>query len=182
MGGDPPPDDPTSSLVARFRKGDGAAGRALVDRYRPAIVAFCRRYVGDEAEDAAQEVFRRAIEAREAPERFRAWLFRVARNHCLNLLRAGRRGASPLPSASGLRDAASGPLTHLVREEQREAFADALASLPEAQREALLLRYGDGLARGEIAEVLGVPESVVKSRLFEGMKRLRARLPPPSRG
>src|SRR5262245_21975105 len=127
----PPGDDPTPSLVARFRNGDEAAGRALVDRYRPAIVAFCRRHVGDEAEDAAQEVFRRAIEAREAPERFRPWLYRVARNHCLNLLRAGGREASPLPPASGLRDAASGPLTHLVREEQRGAFADALASLPE---------------------------------------------------
>ncbi len=181
MDADPPPDDPTPSLVARFRTGDEEAGRALVDRFRPAIVAFCRRYVGDEAEDAAQEVFRRAIEAREAPERFRAWLYKVARNHCLNLLRAGR-GAASLPSEAELRAAASGPLTHLVREEQREALAEALASLPEAQREALLLRYGDGLARGEIAEVLGVQESVVKSRLFEGMERLRARLPRPSQG
>ncbi|MGH7151667.1 MAG: sigma-70 family RNA polymerase sigma factor [Planctomycetota bacterium] len=76
----------------------------------------------------------------------------------------------------------SRPFMHLVREEQREAFGEALASFLEAQREALLLRYGDGLSRGEIAEVLDVPESVMKSRLFEGMRRLRARLPPPSKG
>jgi RNA polymerase sigma-70 factor (ECF subfamily) len=78
-----------------------------------------------------------------------------------------------LPAASQVFEALTGNLTRLVKDEERSRLSELVKKLPETQREALRLRYVEGLSRAEAAEVLEVPESVVKSRLFEGLKRLR---------
>ena len=170
-------DDLTPSLVVRLRAGEADAG-ALLDRlYRDAVVRFARGYLRDEqeAEDAAQDVFAKVLASDAVPERFRVWLYRVARNHCLNLLRARarRRDDASLPSRADPTAALTGQLTRLVGLEDRAQVARALDALGEDQREVLRLRYADGLSRAEIAEVLELPESVVKSRLYEGLRRLR---------
>jgi RNA polymerase sigma-70 factor, ECF subfamily len=175
----PPEDrrDMTPSLVIRLRQGDPEAGGLLQALYRDAMIRFCRGHLGamDDAEDAAQEVFCKVIQARQVPDDFRVWLYRVARNHCLNLLRARgrRRDRARLPSGSDLAAAGTGTLTRLVEEEDEAVMARSLEALPEPQREALRLRYAEGLSREEIGRVLDVPASVVKSRLYEGLKRLR---------
>jgi len=81
-----------------------------------------------------------------------------------------------LPSASQLGTAATGNLTRLLKRENWSRVNHLIKTLPQTQREALSLRYGEGLSRGEIAEVLELPSSVVKSRLFEGLKKLRGHL------
>ena len=174
---DRPSPDLTPSLVAKLRAGDAEAGALLNELYRQAMIRFCWGYLGkvEEAEDAAQTVFCKVIEATEVPNNFRAWLYKIARNHCLNVLRgrARRRDDRALPSESRLAADSTGNLTRLVRQELRSRIVHLLGALPASQREALRLRYAEDLSRAEIAYVLDIPESVVKSRLFEGLKTLR---------
>jgi RNA polymerase sigma-70 factor (ECF subfamily) len=177
-----PPDgqqsDLTPSLVARLRKGDTTTGNLLDQLYRRPLVRFCYGYLHDQqaAEDAVQEVFCRVLRASEVPDDFRAWLYRLVRNHCVSLLRAGdrRREQQVRPPPSHLADAATGNLTRLVKLETRAQMAQAVAELPEEQREVLMLRHGEGLSRAEISQVLEIPESTVKSRLFQAVNKLRA--------
>jgi RNA polymerase sigma-70 factor (ECF subfamily) len=172
-------EDLTPSLVVRLRRGDPGAG-ALLDRlYREKLVRFCWGYLGriEEAEDAVQDICYRVLTATNIPDTFRPWLYKTARNHCFSALRrrARRLDGEPLPAASQVHEILTGHLTRLVNEEQRSRLSELVRSLPDEQREVLRLRYVEDLSRTEIAEVLEVPESVVKSRLFEGLKRLRER-------
>ena len=110
------------------------------------------------------------------PHNFRAWIYKIARNRCLDVIRAKgrRREDQDLASASRVDDDLTGCLTRLVRREQRAHLRRALAALSENHREVLHLRYAEDLSREEIAQVLGLPEPVVKSRLYEGMVKLRS--------
>ncbi len=147
--------------------------------YRDALTRFCWGYLGrvEEADDAVQDIFCKILAAPDIPaaDQFRPWLYKIARHHCLNLLRdrAARKDGVALPAGSQAFEAATGNLTRMVREELRSKLAEMVHALPEDQQEILRLRYVEDLSRAEIAAVLEVPESVVKSRLFEGLKRLR---------
>ncbi|MEM6568285.1 MAG: RNA polymerase sigma factor [Planctomycetota bacterium] len=169
------PGRPTS-LVDRLRAGDPDAARELESDYRPALVRYAYGILGDAAaaEDAAQEVLVKALAATAVPESVRPWLYRIARNHCLNLLRYDRvRGEQALPSRSPFTDSRTGHLTRLVRAENEEELRERLERLTPEHREVLELRYGEDLGREEIAVVLDLAPSIVKSRLYEAMKRLR---------
>ena len=167
----------TPALIGLLRAGAPDAGALLDELYRDALVRFCWGYLGhvEEAEDAVQDVCYKVLGTKTVPDAFRSWIYKIARNHCLNLLRRRtRRKEGPgLPPASQLHEVLTGTLTRLVRDEQRSRLGELVLSLSEAQREVLRLRYVESLSRAEIAEVLGIPESVVKSRLFEGLRRLR---------
>lgn len=171
----------STMLVERLRRGDPAAMGILQSRYRARLVQFCWGYLEDieEAEDAVQDVFCKVLEAAVIPDQFRPWVYRVARNHCLNLLRsrARRVDRAAIPAASQVGAALTGQLTGMVRDEARAKVISAVAQLPESVREALRLRYVENLSRAEIAEILEVPESQVKSRLFEGLQKLRETVP-----
>lgn len=166
-----------ADLVLRLRAGDAQAADVLQRVYREPIVRFCWGYLGqlEEAEDAFQDICCKVLSATQVPDQIRAWLYRIARNHCLNLRRkkATRREAGAAPGTSRWNEALTGQLTRMVKAEERSRLAEAVASLSEEQGEALRLRYVEELSRAEIAEVLEIPEPVVKSRLFEGLKKLR---------
>lgn len=170
-------DDTMSLLVAQLRAGDPRAGALLGDLYRDALVRFCWGYLGrvDEAEDAVQDICYKVLRTEDIPDSFKSWLYGTARNHCLNLLRreARRKDDGELPAASQVHEVLTGHLTRLVRSEEQSRISELVRSLPETQREVLRLRYVENLSRVEVAEVLRIPESLVKSRLFEGLKRLR---------
>jgi RNA polymerase sigma-70 factor (ECF subfamily) len=144
---------------------------------RESLVRFCSGYLGnrDEAEDAAQEVLGRAIALEGQIADRPTWLRRTARNHCLNLLRTRRRrrDGERLPTDPPFARSLAGPLTRMAGAERERAVRDAVAALTDEQREALWLRYGENLPRAEIAAILDVEESVVKSRLHEALEKLR---------
>lgn len=168
----------TPALVARLRDGDPDAGLALTQLYREALLRFCWGYLGrvDEAEDAVQDVCCKILASDSVPDSFRPWIYKLARNHCLNVLRGRDRrvDGEQLPAASQVLDVLTGNLTRLVKDEQAQRVSELICELAEPIAEILRLRYVEELSRREIAEVLGISEPLVKSRLFQGMKHLRS--------
>jgi RNA polymerase sigma factor (sigma-70 family) len=156
-------------LVALTRKGQPAAFEALVQRYESRLLAFCRHMLGsrEDAEDVLQEVFAAAYNAMLGDDRainVRPWLYRIARNRCLNHLRR------PVPVGQDSMDiferdggATTSDTVH-KREEFRQIVAD-VQDLPETQRTALLLREIDALSYDQIAEAMETTIPSVKSLL-----------------
>jgi RNA polymerase sigma factor (sigma-70 family) len=156
-------------LVALTRKGNQGAFEALVQRYESRLLAFCRHMLGsrEDAEDVLQEVFAAAYNAMLADERpinARPWLYRIARNRCLNHLRR------PVPVGQDSMDIferdggqTTSDTVH-KREEFRQIVAD-VQDLPETQRTALLLREIDALSYDQIAEAMETTIPSVKSLL-----------------
>ncbi len=169
--------DLTPTLVGQLRDGHVDAAGMLTNLYHQPLLRFCFGYLGnqDEAADAVQEVFLNVLQHDTLPQNFRAWIYRIARNRCLDLLRSRRRRCDDktMPPASRIDADLTGDLTRMVRSEQQARLGQLLADLPETQREILRLRYTEELSRVEIAEVLDLPESLVKSRLYEGLVKLR---------
>ena len=173
-------EDLTPTLVVGLRDGDGGAAQLLEQLYRKPLLACAWGYLRDRdaAEDAVQDVFVKVMRSDTVPDAFRPWIYRITRNHCLNVLRAkGRRkDDAHLATHVEVWRSAAGALTRFAEEERSHEVAQALADLTPEQQEVLRLRYADGLTRTEVAEVLDVPESTVKSRLFAALQRLRKRL------
>ena len=170
--------DSTPSLVERLRAHDPGAGVLLNDQYRKQLLRFCHGYLGrpEDAEDAVQDIFLKVLNANYVPDpdSFQAWLYKVSRNHCLNLCRARARHRdrqAPRPNSQLAADQTSAA-SHLARAEQRSRVRHMLEALPVEQREVIRLRHTEQLSRAEIAYILDIPESVVKSRLYEGLKKL----------
>jgi RNA polymerase sigma factor (sigma-70 family) len=156
-------------LVALIRRGHHGAFEALVHRYQPRLLAFCRHMLSsqEDAEDVLQEVFAasfNAIIADERPIKARPWLYRIARNRCLNHLRrpqpAGQDSMDIFERDAGTTTAD----TVHRREEFRRIVAD-VQDLPETQRTALLLREIDALSYEQIAEAMETTVPSVKSLL-----------------
>lgn len=184
-----------AEVVTRVLAGEGRAYGELVERYQRRLYWSCLRLLGDpdEADDAVQEAFVRAyanLPQYDSRYRFYTWIFRIARNLCLNQLRRRRLwGLLPLPRArEGLaREAAAGSARPAEREpesrddagsgveerELAEALASCLEALPREQRECFELRHADEMSYAEIATVLGVPQGTVMSRLSRARERMR---------
>jgi RNA polymerase sigma-70 factor (ECF subfamily) len=167
--------DASLTLVARLNQKAPEAAALFHQLYRNALIRFCFGYLGqvEEAEDAVQEICVKVLDASSIPEHFRPWLYKIARNHCLKSLRERSRKYRELVRPSQIPEAITGHLTRMVKNEMRERLSDVFQQLSEEHREVLRLRYVEDLSRAEIADVLDLPESVVKSRLFEGLQRLR---------
>ena len=169
--------DLTPSLLAELRAGDPQAGALLQKLYHRNLARFCDGYLGNptEAEDVVQDVFCRVLTNATVPDNFRAWVYQIARHRCLDILRARgrRRDDQELPEDSRLQADLTGNLTRLVRREARSRLHHLVAGLTANQREILRLRYVEGLSRSDIAQVLDIAESLVKSRLYEGLEKLR---------
>lgn len=168
-------------LLDRMDRGDADALAVLYDRYAPRVLGLTTRILGDadEAEDVLQEVF---LQVWRAPRRFDpsrgallTWLLVLARSRAIDRLRSLRRrgrdrhvdvAAAALPSGQNVeRDAEAS--------QEGAAVRRALADLPAEQRRALELAYFDGYTQTEIAELTGTPLGTVKTRLRQGMMKLR---------
>lgn len=169
--------DLTPSLVVRLREGHADAAELLDSLYRQRLVRFCLGYLGnrEDAEDVVQDVFCRVLESTKVPEPFRPWIYEICRNRCIDRLRSeGRRpDGEQLHAYRDFVAQVTGNLTRLVKKERREKLRERFASLPAEQREVLLLRYTEGLNRAEISSVLGIPENLVKHRIYNGLEKLR---------
>jgi len=156
-------------LIAMARSGNPGAFEAIVDRYQARLLGFCRQMLGstEDAEDVLQEVFVNAYKAMLADEReinLRPWLYRIARNRCLNYLRKPKADAQETMDMVPEVDAASTAERVHNREEFRQILSD-VNKLPETQRAALLLREMDALSYEEIAAAMDTTVPSVKSLL-----------------
>lgn len=163
------------ALVARARAGDVAAFEVVYERHMPAILSFCRHMLGsrEEAEDAVQSVFvsaHRHLLADSREINLKPWLYAIARNRCLSMLRARREhvGEEFEVSTSGLHEVVS------RRAELRSLLTD-LADLPPDQRAALVLTELGDLSHAEVAEVLERREDQVKGLVFRARSGLTER-------
>jgi RNA polymerase sigma factor (sigma-70 family) len=156
-------------LIAMARAGNPGAFETIVDRYQGRLLGFCRQMLGstEDAEDILQEVFVNAYRAMLADEReinLRPWLYRIARNRCLNYLRKPKADAQETMDMVPEVDAASTAERVHNREEFRQILSD-VNKLPETQRSALLLREMDALSYEEIAAAMDTTVPSVKSLL-----------------
>ena len=171
-------DDTEINLIEQAQNGDRNAYGELVRRHYQGVVRVVLRMCADPglAEDAAQEAFTRAwlnLPSFEPRACLRNWLYRIAINAALDVLR--RKPEEPLTDEQGqmISDNAPDPETILIEKEQAMDIQLALQSLPEAARSTLVLREYGGLSYQEIAGVLEVPVGTVMSRLNYARTRLR---------
>ena len=152
----------------------------LVQRYQEPLIHFLGRTLGSEEDvfDCAQDAFLAAYRnlnrySEEHP--FRAWLYAIARNKALDLLRKRRREVS-LTLDENLVDHQPRPEEVWLAKEQASMLSEVLNELPEHYTQALYLRYHQELSYAEIALVLQVPVSRVKTYLHRGKEKLRQNL------
>src|SRR5688572_2863473 len=186
-------DAPDEDLMVQYQQGEVRAFEILLGRHKKPVFNFILRFVGDRetAEDLLQETFMRVIKGAEAYKRqakFTTWLYTIARNLCVDQTRRRkhRRHASLDAPMSASED--SGTLMDVipgsemasdrksVNKELHETMQRAIAGLSEEQREVFLMREFLDLPFKQIAEVVGVPENTVKSRMRYALEKLRLEL------
>ena len=179
------------------KAGDEQSFGLLLQRYRTPLVNFLFRMVRsrEQAEDLAQEVFIRVYRAREEyvpSAKFTTWLFRIATNLALNSLRDHRHQklevSMDAPLVADAEDGDEKPFEvadkhptieqELVEEDRKKMIRHAIEKLPEKQRAAVLLHKYQELDYAEIAKILSVSESALKSLLFRAYETLRVELAP----
>jgi len=166
-------------LIARAQEGDRWAFGELVRSHWQGVVNVVYRMCGDAAlaEDAAQDTFIQAWEhlpGYRPRSAFRNWLYRIATNRALDLLRK-ERPASDI-EALALADPQTGPEGHILSQEQAGRVRAAVLMLPPASRSVLVLREYEGLPYRDIADALGIPLGTVMSRLSYARQFLREHL------
>jgi RNA polymerase sigma-70 factor (ECF subfamily) len=167
-------------LVELAREGDAQAFETLVRRYLRPAHAVALAVVGEaaDAEDVVQDGFIRALEQLDTcqPDRFAAWLMRIVRNRAISLHRKKKvRATMPLEWAAGARSR-SDPVADAERARTQERLKEAIETLPERQREVLLLHDLEGWKHREIGDVLDMKEGTVRYTLFQARRAVRARL------
>ena len=168
--------EPTE-VITRARAGDADAWGELYREYAPAIFRFCRRAMPtrEDAEDATMEIFMKLkgkLSQYDATRSFSAWLYKVAANHCWDILRRRR-----IRQDKETEDVENLPLEHpepsqlekLIEQRSSEEVRKALEKMGARARMALVMRYYSDMSYDEIADALGV------RRAFVGVVLLRAR-------
>ncbi|ORB83928.1 RNA polymerase subunit sigma-70 [Mycobacterium kansasii] len=199
----------TTDLIARARAGNGDAFRELTEPHRRELQVHCYRMLGSlhDAEDALQDTLLaawRGLDRFEGRASVRTWLYRIATNQCLSMLRSARRRPAkewdvagiepPEPNSFGeivwlepfpdalLADAGRAPVGTEARYEQTEAislaFMTALQLLPARQRAVLILREVLGYHANEVAEMLDSTVESVNSALKRARAAVQRRMPP----
>lgn len=181
-------------LMIRFQRGDRTAFTLLVRRHQTAIYNFALRQlrVQSQAEDVVQEAFVRVVQNAadfKHEARFTTWLYTITRNLCIDQMRKralrkhasldepkhGEEGDGPT-LAEQTADARASVEREATGTELKERIAKAVETLPDDQREVFLMREVSNLPFKEIAEIVGVPENTVKSRMRYALERLQQAL------
>ena len=181
--------------VRAAQNGDESATRRIIEGLHRPILGTIHRFLGSrfraEVEDIAQEVFLKVFRAldRFDPDRgvkFTTWVYTFVRNHCFDILKRRRlttvsispRDGDENPGLDPADPGSAPPADQMTNAELGEQIESALQSLGNDQRLAFVLREYEGLDYAEIAEVMGVSEGTVKSRLHRAKEALRQRLAP----
>lgn len=164
------------ALLVLYANGDQDAARSLTLRLTPKIFAHAFRVIGDrsEAEDVAQEamirLWKQAPEWRQGEAKVTTWLYRVVANLCTDRLRKGRGVAlESIPEPEDDAPTAAEGLQHQAR---LDALQMSLNTLPERQKQAVILRHIEGLSNPEIAEILEIGVEAVESLTARGKRAL----------
>ncbi len=177
--------------IARVRSGDADAYEALVERHGRALFRLAYRMTGNEqdAEDVVQESFLRAyrqLASFDERASFATWLYRIATNCSLDLMRARKRRAEDLASAEpGAEDPmarvpAPGPTPErsTLSAEVRDCVVEAMQELSAVERTAFVLRHFEGMRMEEISRVLDCQPGAAKHSVFRAVRKLRRALEP----
>ena len=168
-------------LLELALQGDGACFGELSRRWQYKIYGFICRYVGnsEEAEDLTQDTFTKAFQNLDRlsnPSRFSSWLYKIALNECRMRFRR-QRNVIAVPLDDQVHEepdtGATSPEETLLARETSQLLQEAFEQLPEEQKAVILMKEFQGLKFHEISEVLEVPLSTVKSRMYLGLKTLR---------
>ena len=188
------PEVTDEQLMVRFQRGDRSAFTSLVRRHQTALFNFALRQlrVQSVAEDVVQEAFVRVVQNAadfKHEARFTTWVYTITRNLCIDQLRKRALRKHPSLDESRAGEEGDGPTlgeqmpdgrASVEREatgtELRERIARAVETLPDEQREVFLMREVSNLPFKEIAEITGVPENTVKSRMRYALERLQQAL------
>jgi len=186
--------DVLAALVDRAKSQDPAAYDALVEHFGPRLHGYLYRLTGScvDAEDLLGDLFVRLVRmigSYTHDGRFEAWLFRIATNLARDRVRRARRASVTLSldaESSGNGQDEGGlswenladisrqpPEAPLELREQVDRLQQAVARLPEAEREVILLRHFSGLSFAEIAEAMGTPLGTALARAHRGLGKLR---------
>ncbi len=175
-------------LIQQVLAGQTESFSPLVLKYQQRVRGFCRSALSQEAEaeEAAQEIFLKAYQALSkfrGDSSFSTWLYRIASNHCIDLLR--KRNKRPTLSWDALLEQAGDSLQKLVSDgrpapgsslENQDLMENILSKLPPAYKNLLILREAEGLSYVEIAETLECSVDAVKSRLSRARRALHENL------
>lgn len=185
-------EDSDSVAVARAQAGDNDAYRLLVDRHSRGVFRLAFRMTGNEqdSEDVVQETFLRAykqIHRYEARSSFSTWLYRIAANYSLDLVRRKKRhgeiglqesATEEEPVIHALPSPEPGPDRLLFSGAVQQRVAATLDELSQQERTAFVLRHFEGQSIEEISGVLGLSNNAAKHSIFRAVQKLRRALEP----
>ena len=186
-------DQPDEDLMVSYQQGEARAFEILLGRHRKPVFNYILRFIGERetAEDLLQETFMRVIKGAEAYKRqakFTTWLYTIARNLCVDQTRRRKHRKHASLDAPMAASDDSGTLMDVipgnemasdrksVNKELHETMQRAIGALSEEQREVFLMREFLDMPFKQIAEVVGVPENTVKSRMRYALEKLRLEL------
>lgn len=184
-----------SETIVQCQKGNAAAFSEIVNRYERPLFAFIFRMgftpPAREPEDVVQEIFLKvyqSIQGFRSKQRasFSTWLFAIARNHCVSLMRRKQLEDKIIDidhrkSARMTDQGSLNPRQAVSRKEEARHVAQAIERLSEKMRTALVLRYYHDMPCAEIAQILQCDEGTVRSRLARARQYLRDQLLTPSK-
>lgn len=177
--GDPPSDAAGDEVLALSAATDRHAFEVLYLRHRRDLFRYVRARTTDEetATDIVSATFERALSAidgyRSSGGGFRAWIFRIARNQVVDASRRRRTADRHAPTLLAWSTEQAGPEHDLLAEESINHLRDLVSRLPDAQREAILLRYAGGLTTREIAATMGRSEAAVQKLITRTLAALK---------
>jgi RNA polymerase sigma-70 factor (ECF subfamily) len=185
-------EDSDSVAISLAKAGDSDGFRILVDRYSRGVFRLAYRMMGNEfdAEDVVQETFLRAykqIDHYESRSSFSTWLYRIAANYSLDLLRARKRQqerqtTATDPDGIDLLDVLPADVPSQDRmhysNQMKQHLRKAMAALSDQERTAFVLRHFEGLSIEEIGDVLKIGTSATKNSIFRAVRKLRGALEP----
>lgn len=169
--------NPPLDLIQMACQGDAAAIQEVLQQYHPSIVHFARRYcAASDLEDAVQETLwtvYQKIGTLRTPQAFISWTFQIVRHHCYRYLSLNRQSTEAMDQLTYLESVGE---QDVLYQELKQDIVQALAKLPVAYRQIVILRDIEGYTAPEVAEMLNITVETVKSRLHRGRNELREML------
>jgi RNA polymerase sigma-70 factor (ECF subfamily) len=174
-------EDSDLAAIARAQAGDSEGFRVLVERHSRRVFRLAYRMTGnqDDAEDVVQETFLRAcrqLSAFQGRCAFSSWIYRIAANCALDLIR-GRRPLEPEIVAT-LASADPAPDRVVFNDEVRQRVEEAMGLLTGLERAAFVLRHHEGLSSEQLGQTLGIAPGAAKQAVFRAVQKLRRALEP----